>query len=95
MKFTRELINVRGISMKNNNNFKIKKDEELYTRYSQSDNIITHILCKKLNTEPNKMWILLAIESDGTLTKIAQGANPLILENKIDYIKSVKDKQLI
>ena len=39
------------------------------------------------------MWILWSVGEDGTLTKVAQGANPLILENKIDYIKAIKDKR--
>ena len=79
--------------MKHDKQFKIKKDEELYVKYARSDSVITHILCKKSNTEPNKMWILWSIESDGSLKKIAQGANPLKLEDKIDYIKAIKDNQ--
>ena len=41
-----------------NLDFKINKDDILYTRYSSGDNCITHILCKKLNADINKMWIL-------------------------------------
>lgn len=77
-----------------NLDFKINKDDILYTRYSSGDNRVTHILCKKLNTDINKMWILWSVESDGSLIKVAQGANPLKLEDKIDYIKAVKDNQL-
>jgi hypothetical protein len=77
--------------MNNNYNFKIAKDEILHTRYSNGDDKITHILCKKINAEPNKMWILWSVENDGTLKKVAQGANPLKLEDKIDYIKAIKD----
>lgn len=71
--------------------FKIKKDEILYTKYSKENGPITHILCKKINVEPNKMWILWSVEDDGTLKKVAQGSNPLKLEDKIDYIKAIKD----
>lgn len=81
--------------MDNKYKFKIKKDEILHTLYSRENGPTTHILCKKLNVEPNKMWILWSVEEDGTLTKVAQGANPLILENKIDYIKAIKDRQSI
>lgn len=79
--------------MKQNNIFKVNKDEKLYTTYSGENGIITHIICKKVNAEPNKMWILWSVESDGSLKKIAQGANPLKLEDKIDYIKAIKDSQ--
>ena len=72
-------------------NFKIGKDEILHTRYSRENGLVTHILCKKMNVEPNKMWILWSVENDGTLKKVAQGANPLKLEDKIDYIKAIKD----
>ena len=37
------------------------------------------------------MWILWSVEDDGTLKKVAQGSNPLKLEDKIDYIKAIKD----
>ena len=74
------------------NNFKISKDEILYTRYSRDNGEVTHIICKKMNTEPNKMWILLAVEKDGTLKKVAQGSSPLKLEDKIDYVKTIKDR---
>jgi hypothetical protein len=74
--------------------FDIGKDEIIYTRYRTEDGPITHILCKKLNVEPNKMWILLSVENDGTLKKIAQGSNPLKLEDKIDYIKSIKGNNI-
>lgn len=88
-----ETINVQGVTMNKQQNFKIKKDEILCTQYSRQDGNTTHILCKKINAEPNKMWILWSIEEDGSLKKVAQGANPLQLENKIDYIKAIKDKQ--
>ena len=67
-------------------------DEIPYVRYKQNDKT-THILCKKVNAEPNKMWILWAIEEDGSKKKIAQGANPTKLEDKIDYIKAIKDSK--
>ena len=70
---------------------KLKKDESLYTRYINSDGITTHILWKKVNVESDKMWILWSIEKDGSLQKVAQGSNPLKLEDKIDYIKAAKD----
>ena len=72
-------------------NFKIGKDEILHTLYSRENGSVTHVLCKKMNVEPNKMWILWSVENDGTLKKVAQGANPLKLEDKIDYIKAIKD----
>ena len=75
--------------------FKIKKDEVLHTRYSRQDGPVTHILCKKINAPPNKMWVLWSVADDGNLTKVAQGDNPLVLENKIDYIKAIKDRQSI
>lgn len=78
--------------MMRNDNLKINKDEVLYTTYIKENGDITHVLCKKMNVEPNKMWILWAIESDGSLKKVAQGASPLKLEDKIDYIKAIKDK---
>jgi hypothetical protein len=77
--------------MNQNSKFKIGKDEILYTQYSKENDLVTHILCKKINVEPNKMWILWSVEEDGTLNKVAQGANPLKLEDKIDYIKAIKD----
>lgn len=92
MKLTQEQISVRGTAMGNKCNFNIGKDEILYTQYSNKNNEITHILCKKINVEPNKMWILWSVEKDGSLQKVAQGGNPLKLEDKIDYIKSVKDQ---
>jgi hypothetical protein len=92
MKSTQEQISVRGTAMGNKCNFKIGKDEILYTQYSNKNSEITHILCKKINVEPNKMWILWSVEKDGSLQKVAQGGNPLKLEDKIDYIKSVKDQ---
>ena len=81
--------------MGNNYNFKIGKDEILYTQYSNQNSEIVYILCKKNTMDPNKMWILYSVKKDGSLQKVAQGANPLKLEDKIDYIKSVKDQQLI
>lgn len=77
--------------MSQNNVFKIGKDEILHTQYSKENGPVTHILCKKHNVESNKMWILWSVEEDGTLKKVAQGANPLKLEDKIDYIKAIKD----
>lgn len=77
--------------MKQINMYKINKDEILYTKYSRDNGLTTHIICKKLNTDPNKMWILWSIEDDGSLKKVAQGSNPLKLEDKIDYIKAIKD----
>ena len=77
--------------MVKNYEFKIGKDEILHTRYSNENGSITHILCKKCNVETNKMWILWSVEDDGTLKKLAQGSNPLKLEDKIDYIKAIKD----
>ena len=77
--------------MDKKNAFKIGKDEILHTQYSKENGPITHILCKKRNVEPNKMWILWSVEDDGTLKKVAQGSNPLKLEDKIDYIKAIKD----
>lgn len=77
--------------MNQNNVFKINKDEILHTQYSKENGLVTHILCKKRNMESNKMWILWSVENDGTLKKVAQGANPLKLEDKIDYIKAIKD----
>ena len=93
MKLTHELISVPEVTMKRDKQFKIKKDEELYVKYARADDVITHILCKKNNVESNKMWILWSVEEDGTLVKVAQGSNPLKLEDKIDYIKAVKDRQ--
>ena len=90
MKYLLAQINVQEVLMKNCN-YKIGKDEILYTQYSRENGIVTHILCKKRNAEPNKMWILWSVEEDGTLNKVAQGANPLKLEDKIDYIKAIKD----
>lgn len=84
----------RGIKMSKQVNYKLPKDTYLYTQYSNGS-IITHVMVKKYNVESNKMWILLSVENDGTLTKVSQGANPLILENKIDYIKAIKDRQSI
>ena len=77
--------------MSNQNTFKIGKDETLYAQYRKEDGEVTHILCKKMNVEPNKMWILWSVEKDGSLKKVAQGSNPLKLEDKIDYIKTAKD----
>jgi hypothetical protein len=77
--------------MNKQQNFKIKKDEILCTQYSRQDSSVTHILCRKINSEPDKMWILWSVETDGSLKKVAQGSNPLKLEDKIDYIKAVKD----
>lgn len=77
--------------MNKSSEFKIRKDEILYTQYSKENDLVTHILCKKINVEPNKMWILWSVEKDGTLNKVAQGSNPLKLEEKIDYIKAIKD----
>ena len=71
--------------------FKTNKDEVLYTVYHNEQGDTTHILCKKYNTEPNKMWVLWSVNEDGTLKKVVQGANPLKLEDKIDYIKAIKD----
>jgi hypothetical protein len=76
--------------MNNQVKYKIPKDTCLYTQYSNGS-IITHLMVKKYNVESNKMWILLSVENDGTLKKVAQGANPLKLEDKIDYIKAIKD----
>jgi hypothetical protein len=70
---------------------KINKDEILHTQYKRENGLVTHIMCKKINVDPNKMWILWSVENDGTLKKVAQGANPLKLEDKIDYIKAIKD----
>ena len=74
------------------NNFKLGKDEFLYTTYLNENHEITHVLSKKINTDSNKMWILLAVEKDGTLKKVAQGSSPLKLEDKIDYVKTIKDR---
>ena len=93
MKLILEIINVQGVMMNKQQKFKIKKDEILCTQYSRQDGNVTHILCRKINAEPDKMWILWSVEEDGSLKKVAQGANPLQLENKIDYIKEIKDKQ--
>ena len=79
--------------MKTNNTINVNKDEVLYVTYSRENDLTTHILCKKMNVDPNKMWILWSIENDGSLKKVAQGANPLKLEDKIDYIKAIKDKK--
>lgn len=91
MKSILKSINVQGVLLMSNNNLRINKDEVLCTTYSKEGGTATHILCKKLNADPNKMWILWSIENDGTLRKVAQGANPLKLEDKIDYIKAIKD----
>ena len=74
------------------NDFKLNKDEILYTTYYNNKQELTHILCKKLNTDMDKMWILLSIEKNGSLKKVSVGSNPLKLENKIDYIKEVKER---
>lgn len=74
-----------------NKELKINKDEILHTQYKRENGLVTHIMCKKINVDPNKMWILWSVENDGTLKKVAQGANPLKLEDKIDYIKAIKD----
>ena len=78
--------------MKTKCEFKIGKDEILYTKYSTENGSITHIMCKKRNIDPNKMWILWSVNLDGSLSKVAQGANPFKLADKIDYIKVIKDK---
>ena len=74
-----------------NQKFNIGKNERLCVRYSNGEKI-THILVKKLQEIDNKTWILLSVENDGTLKKVAQGSNPLKLEDKIDYMKAHKDK---
>lgn len=71
--------------------FKLNKDEILYTVYCDNNGRKTHVISKKLNTDINKMWILLSVEPDGSLKKVAHGANPLKLEDKIGYIKAAKD----
>ena len=91
MKLERLIINAQRRTVVNMDNFKLGKDEILYTTYKNHDQQITHALSKKLNTEINKMWILWSVESDGTLKKLAHGSNPLKLEDKIDYIKEIKD----
>lgn len=68
--------------------YKIPKNQHLYTRYSkQNSDIITHILCYQQFTEPNKRWILYSVDNDNKLTKVAQGDNPLVLEQKVGLWK--------
>jgi hypothetical protein len=74
-----------------NNNLKINKDEVLCTTYSKENGTATHILCTKLNADPNKMWILWSVDDEGKLKKVAQGGSPLKLEKKIDYLHKKKD----
>jgi hypothetical protein len=75
------------------NDLNIDKNEIICVRYCDDSGRLTHVLCKKLNAEANKMWILLSVEDDGSTKKVAQGASPLKLEDKIDYIKAIKDKE--
>lgn len=70
---------------------KLNKDEILYATYCDQHGNATHILSKKNNVDANRMWILWSIEDDGSLKKVAHGPSPLTLENKIPYIKAIKD----
>ncbi len=70
---------------------KLNKDEVLYTTYYDQNGNATHILSKKINADANRMWILWSIEDDGSLKKVAHGSSPLTLEDKIPYIKAIKD----
>jgi hypothetical protein len=69
---------------------KLNSDEVGYVRYVKDDKV-THILTKKSNTDPNKMWILWSVDDEGKLKKVAQGGSPLKLEKKIDYLHKKKD----
>lgn len=76
--------------MNKNDPIKINEGEVGYTRYIRDD-IVTHILTKKLNVEPNKMWILWSVDENGNLKKVSQGCSPLKLEKKIDYLHKNKE----
>ena len=92
MKLIQGQINARGFIMNGKHKFKLKKDEILSTTYCREGGHVTHILCYKPNVEPNKRWILWSVGEDDSLEKVAQGPNPLKLEDKIDYIKAIKDR---
>ena len=77
----------------NISHIKLGKDEVMYARYCDDNCVLTHILIKKLNADTNKMWILLSVEDDGKTKKVAHGSNPVKLEDKIDYIKAIKDSR--
>lgn len=78
--------------MEQQQKFNIGKNEQLCVRYSNGEKI-THIIIKKTQESENKMWVLLSVENDGTLKKVAQGSNPLKLEDKIDYMKAIRNKE--
>ena len=79
-------------TMNRNDVIKINDGEIGCTRYIKDD-VVTHLLTKKLNTDPNKMWILWSVDNDGNLKKIAHGSSPSKLEKKIDYLHTNKDDE--
>lgn len=64
----------------------LPKGQKLSVRYHCTNGVPTHIMSKNILLDTNKKWVLWSVDDKYIITKVAQHANPLVLEEKIDYL---------
>ena len=64
----------------------LPKGQTLFVRYYGVNGVLTYIMSKNILMDTNKKWVLWSVDDKCIITKVAQHANPLVLEEKIDYL---------